>query len=60
MTQRCPICERCLTDGGMTARNEHKSDRSVQRLELEPKTRDTWYQPEKKLTRPAPFLCGGE
>ncbi|HCP19608.1 hypothetical protein [Spongiibacter sp.] len=29
------------------------------RLELEPKSRDTWHQPEKRLSQSAPFVCGG-
>lgn len=60
MTQRCPICERRLT-GDMSGGETHKPGRSTAlRLEIEPKTRDTWYQPEKKRVRPAPFTAGGE
>lgn len=60
MKQRCPICERCLT-GDMSGGETHKPERSAAlRLEIEPKTRDTWYQPDKKRVRQAPFTVGGD
>lgn len=33
--------------------------RDSYQLELEPKSRDTWHQPEKRVTQSAPFVCGG-
>ena len=29
-------------------------------LALEPKERDTWYQPDKRIRNDVPFVCGGE
>ena len=28
-------------------------------LTLEPMTKDTWHQPEKRLRNDVPFVCGG-
>ncbi|MCC4269180.1 hypothetical protein LL254_00470 [Marinobacter nauticus] len=60
----CKHCQKSIPlQNGIHMYEEHMErcdDFSVTRkLELEPKNRDTWYRPEKRLSQSAPFVCGG-
>lgn len=39
---------------------EQHMERCTRELSLEPKTQDTWHQPEKREKRSVPFTCGGQ
>lgn len=63
MTNQCDGCQRGLP---VTPEGFHRTETEVfgctrarYQLALEPKSRDTWHRPEKRVTQSAPFVCGG-
>ena len=56
----CPGCARGLPlhAGIHTAELEMIACTRLE-LTLEPMTKDTWHQPEKRLRNDVPFVCGG-